>query len=447
MTEERTEERVLTKRDEVLPLYMGEAKGILALADRLMRTHPSVKEYNMNQEECLAMAQYFTVNDANPWRGDIYVYRDKRGKIVYVDSYKILARWAKDDCPYDHKFEALEPNGDERHRIRCWILRDDRKQAMREYVDLGAPWNEAYELVAVYADGVVRTAETEGRNKPPTGWTWEQRARTRAYKAAMRLSHGAPTPRQLYESAMTVNGTRTLKEDWENDAEELTPHEIERLAELKAQTREYVGAWEQLTGDEQQAKLKENTDLLRGEEGFEGFGDEPSHAERLTQGEAEWEGTDAAAQDRAELERMTTEVGQPTTHAEDVKLTHEQVAAGLEKIKAEQAAKKPPPGTQEQPASQKAATVTAKGWSSVVVGFVKETDYYIRPDGEPDMVHLTRRALELGYPEIRDDNLMEVLDALALAAEDAQAQEAENETRPQWAPGDEEEAGQQALGL
>ena len=258
----------------------------------------------------------------------------------------------------------------------------------------------------------------------------------------MRLSHGAPTPRQLYESAMTVNGTRTLKEDWENDAEELTPHEIERLAELKAQTREYVGAWEQLTGDEQQAKLKENTDLLRGEEGFEGYGDEPSTAAAQAAFRA-----GAAAAAETELERMTTEVGQPTTHAEDVKLTHEQVAAGLEKIKAEQAAKKPPPGTQEQPASQKAATVTAKGWSSVVVGFVKETDYYIRPDGEPDMVHLTRRALELGYPEIRDDNLMEVLDALALAAEDAQAQEAENETRPQWAPGDEEEAGQQALGL
>jgi hypothetical protein len=382
------------------------------------------------------MAQYFTVNDANPWRDDIYVYRDKRGNIVYVDSYKILARWAKDDCPYDHKFTELEAKPDERHRIRCWIMRDDRKAAMREYVELGAPWNEAYELVAVFADGVVREAETQGRNKPPTGWTWEQRARTRAYKAALRLSHGAPTPKQLYESAMTVNGTRTLAEDWEHDAEELTPHEIERLAQLKAQVREHATAWEQLSAEEQQAKLKENTDLMRAPEDFEGYGDEPSPEAARAAFDA---GAAAGAASRLAREDMEHDLA-----AEEVKLTHEQVAAGIEKIKATRRIEgTPPEGTQGAPAGQKRAKVQTAAWGQAAQGLVKEMDQYTTKDGHPNYQRMTEAAFAMGYPEIRDDNLQEVIEAVGLYAKDQQALAAAEAEELR----ENDEAGQQVLDL
>jgi hypothetical protein len=255
---------------------MGEKRNILAFAERLKRTHQAVRKWNMTDQECLDMAQYFTVNLANPWRDDIYVWRDKATqKMIYSDSYKILARWAREACKYDEKFEALTPKDGERHRVRCWIMREDKLENMQLYVDMGVPVMEAYKMAATYADAVVREDETTGYKKPPTGWTWEQRCRIRALKNALRLSHGAPSPKELMEQAMTVNGVLTKPEDWEH-GEEISGYEAERLAELNARERARAERWEALSEEEQQAKFEENVNMMRGPADFEGFGDEVS---------------------------------------------------------------------------------------------------------------------------------------------------------------------------
>ena len=384
-----TEEQALAKPDA--PDEYGTREEVQALALRIQHS-PLGKGFT--QEELWGIAQYARVMDLNPFRGEFYPMRGKDGKIHMVDGYKDMARWAKNEAAYSEVYDRLPLKDGELYKYRCRIMRDDRLPLIGKYKDMGATFQEAFNLVSTYADGCLLEKETIGRNghpiDPPKGWTWRQVTRKRALKNALNLSHGAPSPKQIAATSYIVNGTDTTLEDWEGTEELKYPEERENLAALRAQTRENRAEWESLSADQQQAKLKENTDLLRGEEDFEGFGDEPSQAERLRQTDADWEATDAAAQDRAEI-------------------------AG-------------PPGTQEQPASQQKAVVKAGRWNKAARELVEEVGHYtLDADGAPNWNHLTAAALSLGYPEITDENLEEVIEGLEMYAEDAQAQARENE--------------------
>jgi len=271
-----TEERALTKRKQDAPVEWGRRGEIGALADRFAVMLPGAKD--MTQAEILTAAQYARVMDLNPFRGEVYFYKD-RGKLCVVDGYKALARWAKKDMPYTDRYDLLPTDDGELVKVRCWILREDRKQFLREYTELGATFPEAFEIAATYADGVVMESETKTKRgdsrTAPTGWTWEQVARKRAFKNAINMSHGAPSPRDIAKESWEVNGIQTIPEDWDGAEVVLSQEEVEALAELRARTRETLDTFNELTPEERQVKAAENDRVLNGDPGFEGFGDEP----------------------------------------------------------------------------------------------------------------------------------------------------------------------------
>jgi len=271
MTDEKA---VATVEAPDVPAEWRTREEVKAMGRRIKTMLPSGDKLTDNQ--AAALGQYCLVMDLNPFRGEVYGYPDKKGNLCIVDGYKAMVRWALDKCPYSEKYESLPIDDGQLHVSRCWIMRDDRKVALQEWVDMGAPWNEAFALVAVYADGVVNVDETTGYRKPPTGWTWEQVARKRALKNALNLSHGAPSPREIAALSWEVNGVKTVATDWDGIPEHITRDgQGAEYAAMRARTRETRTAWEEMTDDEREAKAQDNSELLYGEEGFEGF-DTPS---------------------------------------------------------------------------------------------------------------------------------------------------------------------------
>ena len=277
-----TEQTAVTVRPQDAPVEWGKRGEIGALADRFAVMLPGAKE--MTREEVLTAAQYARVMDLNPFRGEVYFYKD-RGKLCVVDGYKALARWAKNEMPYTDRYDPLPPDDGELVKMRCWILREDRKEFLREYKEMGATFQEAFEIAATYADGVVMVSETKTRRgddrTPPTGWTWEQVARKRAFKNAINLSHGAPSPRDIAKQSWEVNGVTTAPADWDG-AEVLSQEEVEALAELRARTRETLADFRELPPDERKAKAADNSRALYGDPDFEGFDDEPDNGNGTT---------------------------------------------------------------------------------------------------------------------------------------------------------------------
>jgi len=288
-----TEEKALTKRAEMAidaPAEWGSREEIAALGKRIKTMLPGGDK--MSDAQAAAFAQYCKLTDVNPFRGESYGYVDWKGQLVIIDGYKAMTRWARQVCPYVEKYEPLDLTDDQAFGFRCWILRDDRKAELGEWVSLGAPWRDAFEMVAVFADGVVNKDELVikgGKNagnpaSPPTGWTWEQVARKRALKNALNLSHGAPSPKEMAAlSWESENGVKTIPADWDGTEELTTPHERQALAEMRAQERERITAWAQMNAQDQQAKAAANSKVLYGDPSFEGFDDlEPQTVDAAT---------------------------------------------------------------------------------------------------------------------------------------------------------------------
>jgi ABC-type oligopeptide transport system ATPase subunit len=64
----------------------------------------------------------------------------------------------------------------------------------------------------------------------------------------------------------------------------------------------------------------------------------------------------------------------------------------------------------------KRAAVKTGGWAEAIRALVERCPCYAKDDDTPDGYLLTTRALDLGYPQITDDNLTEVIAALEQAA-------------------------------
>lgn len=259
--------RALTTQTDAALAAWGDREAVIATGIRIKTMLPGGDKLTI--PHALAAGQYAVATGLNPFRGEFYAYTDKKGNLSIVDGYKALTRWANDECPYDEQFRPLKPEEGEAHRIKCIIMRHDRRQQLDYYLEKGADFETAFGLVTKSAVGVVKTSETrwpDGNPKdPPQGWTWEQVAEKRALKNALNFSHGMPTVAELARKSWEVAGILTKPEDWEGTEDLKSQDERERYAEMSARTRGVQEAFRQLSPEEQQAKLADNDRLLHGD--------------------------------------------------------------------------------------------------------------------------------------------------------------------------------------
>ncbi len=245
---------ILAENKEIIIDMGNQIKALLPGGDKL------------SDAQAMSVANYAGLTKANPFRGEIYGYQDKNGKLVLVDGYKLLIRWAKSISDYDEDYgdrlpvgvEGIE-EGDIGYRIT--IMRDDRKSGIKQYVGLGATFKEAFDLVANKAVGIVKQSETYNSYKkkpipPPKGWSWDEVARKRALKNVLNRAYAMPSIEDLAKLNWEVNGQDTLPEDWAAPNTYQTTEEAERHAELAAQERRRKEAEAAMTYPEKEAHDK-----------------------------------------------------------------------------------------------------------------------------------------------------------------------------------------------
>ena len=260
--QEKSKAVTVVQEDLSLAEY-GTRQDVVALARRIKSLLPGGDK--MNLEQAMSLAQYSMLTDSNPFRGEIYGYVGSRGEFVLVEGYKLLVRWAKRQCPYSERYEILEAELPDNAVVgyRCHILRDDAKATLFSLVEAGARFDVAFGIAATSAVGVVTkldmTTKAGKKNQPPKGWTWDQVARKRALKNALNLSHGAPSPKEIAAESWMVNGVETKMSDWTNSANE-------GQARLNAETRETTEKFHALDRDEKQARRRELSSMLYGDD-------------------------------------------------------------------------------------------------------------------------------------------------------------------------------------
>jgi len=248
----------------------GKRDDITALARRVKALMPGGER--MTDTEAMSLAQYAVMADANPFRGEVYGF-NSRGKFQLVEGYKLLIRWAKRQMPYSEKYEPMPEEELPKGCIgfKCWILREDQRQTLMDMVKAGAGFQQAFEIAASSAVGVVTLDDMTTRDgklsPPPKGWTWQQVAQKRALKNALNISHGAPSPREIASETWKVGDVETRVVDWIADANAgMSQDERERLAATNATARDVETTVADLTPEERAALLEDNKALLHGED-------------------------------------------------------------------------------------------------------------------------------------------------------------------------------------
>lgn len=245
----------------------GDEGQLEHMAGRITKFLPG----NLQGQDALALAQMAALTGANPFRGEIYGYKDWRGKLNLVEGYKLLVRWARDKADFTTREVELTDDeksseGVARDDIAwwCYVLRNDVKYQIKDWVEMGFKPLEAYEMVAVKAVGCVRIKDTINKKTrkpidPPSGWTWAQVARKRALKNALNLSHPAPSPQELATQSWKVDGETTIPEDWDGveDLPENVRDEAAKGEAMKRRLRKSHPAPE---------AQEERVNLIRGEE-------------------------------------------------------------------------------------------------------------------------------------------------------------------------------------
>ena len=233
------ETQVTVRPKAVVPTEWGDREEIIALANRLKGMMPG----DLTTAQSLLLAQYSAAMDANPFRGEIYAYESK-GKMILVEGYKLLVRWARRQCQFYERYERITNDTDAIPEgaiaLRCRILRQDAVGDLAELTQAGVP--NAYEICSIEAVGVVTKEDTWSKrhNKPidpPKGWTWEDVARKRALKNALNRAYGTPSPREIAQETWMVEDTLTIPSDWEDVTPEMLPAEREATALYSAKQR------------------------------------------------------------------------------------------------------------------------------------------------------------------------------------------------------------------
>ena len=265
--------KALTTQTDAALVAWGERETVIATGIRIKTMLPGGDKLSIPQ--ALAAGQYAVATGLNPFRGEFYAFADKKGNLNIVDGYKALTRWADDECPYDVQYRTQDPDTGEAYKEQAIIMRHDRKAQLDYYLEKGADFQTAFELVTFSAVGVVMANEikwSDGNPKnPPQGWTWQQVAQKRALKTALNMSHGMPTVAELARKSWEVAGILTKPEDWDGTEELKSQEEKERLAEMQARERERQAEWQEMTTEERQEKAAHNSALLFGSDDDDPF--------------------------------------------------------------------------------------------------------------------------------------------------------------------------------
>lgn len=268
--------RSLTTQTDAAIVAWGDREAVIATGIRIKTMLPGGDKLSITH--ALAAGQYAVATGLNPFRGEFYAYTDKKGNLSIVDGYKALTRWADDECPFDVQYRPQELGPGEAYNEKAIIMRHDRRAQLDYYLEKGADFQTAFDLVTFSAVGVVNESETkwpDGNPKdPPHGWTWQQVAQKRALKTALNMSHGMPTVAELARKSWEVAGVMTKPEDWEG-TENLKEQEAkERLASMQAVERERQLQWQEMTEEDKKEKVKANSVLLYGDDDDDPFADE-----------------------------------------------------------------------------------------------------------------------------------------------------------------------------
>ena len=259
---------VQEERQDLTRPEWGSREDVSALARRLRQLLPGGEK--LKPDEALTLAQYAMATDSNPYRGEVYAYSDSHG-FHLVDGYKLLVRWAKREEDYSEIYRQIAADDPELPEgaigFRCYVLRASARPFMQDLMRGGMSADDALELAATSAVGVVtkadRTTRQGGEVPPPTGWNWQQKARTRALKAALRLAYGAPSPREIARMARE-DGLEAS--DWHDVTDEMSADEARALAEMTARERERRANAPQLSREQHQERLAQYREVLHGDD-------------------------------------------------------------------------------------------------------------------------------------------------------------------------------------
>ena len=292
------------------PAGYGDRNDIFTLAERIgkvmsitcadgrTRRPPTPKESAL-------IANYSMSVGANCFRNEVHVWEDENGQLVMCDDYKLLVRWANTQMPFTDDYRVLSDEEKDYENINrgdlaveCFVLRRDHQDLFREmmlaFIRDGlrateAKW-EAYKIAASRSIGVVSYNEMYGKDnrggaylktkKIPKGWgTFVKRARTRALRAAVRISHRTPSPQEIYQTGLQIGRTQTQADDWQGVEVYKTEGERIEAAKIEAWNREREQADAEKTPEERRGQFEANVNAMRGPEDEPGIGDEPEEGD------------------------------------------------------------------------------------------------------------------------------------------------------------------------
>jgi hypothetical protein len=246
----------------------GQREDIREIAYRIRRVMPGGDK--LHWSEIILLAQYSVMMDANVLRGEIYAFVDKRGRLCFVEGYKLLVRWANRKGGFIDDYQPLGDLAEGDIGFTCSLLRRSDLAVLQGLTKAGATFDRAWEICSISAVGIVRAKEMQTKDgtliDPPKGWDWEQVAKKRALKTGINFAFGAPSPAELARETWMVGNTRTTAQDWEEalDTPGLTAPGRERVAALSAQTRATLEKQASLSDEELAEQLHQNRIVFHG---------------------------------------------------------------------------------------------------------------------------------------------------------------------------------------
>ena len=246
----------------------GERGVARELMRRLMMLHPAARE--VGEPGMLAAAQLAIVVGANPMpsTNEIHVWQDK-GTTTIDLGINFFRRRANElggiywvDDPRVMTDAEREQYGVENTDIGA-IAKGCRMDKIRELMDLGMPWEAAIKGLTRVGVGTVNQNARPKQGRPRS-WTAIKGAEKDLCRALFPNFEQPPAPEHWL--GIVPNG---------DDRHGYSPIENEHLAEMENRQREIDAEWSELSEDEQQAKVEQNSRILYGDPDFEGFDTPP----------------------------------------------------------------------------------------------------------------------------------------------------------------------------
>lgn len=275
-----------TVATRVMQFYKGKVAG--KKGDE--PTSKSWDKGNLTLNEALFVVDYAMSRGLNPF-GDIHIWYYKG--LMVTEHYRILVGWSQLRKPYSVTFKPIESNAERmRNGMKAGdigataiVIKDSDRPAWTAAfsavlaamgqsgnLDLDSARSQVDSIFATQAVGIVTADEMQDRNGESKaidvkGWSWMQRAETRALRNALGRSHGTPTPVEIKSYAAKLNPNATMER---LASPAFDPNLGEQNLQLSA-----IAHQEKIQNDPDLAKkAKANINLMRGDEDEDGIGDD-----------------------------------------------------------------------------------------------------------------------------------------------------------------------------